>query len=344
MRTVSLALVGFGHVGKAFVRLLAQKQAELGNQYGLKFRISGVATARHGIVIYPKGLAPKLLADGLARGAALDALEGAQVLSGSVQEFIAKCSADFLFENTPVNYHTGQPAADYLRIGLEKGMHVVTANKGPVVHAYQELTDLASAKGRQFLFESAVMDGAPIFSVFREALPAARVQSFFGILNSCTNMILDRMETGETLDQAICYGQSIGIAETDPSGDVDGWDAAVKVAAIATVLMRQPLKPDQVEREGIRKITPEMISKARTAGEKWKLVCRAHREEERLVASVAPERVLPDSPLFSVCGTSSFVQFKTDVLPGLGILESDPGPDTTAYGLLADMLNILRKG
>ena len=344
MRKVSLALVGFGNVGRAFVRLLARKQSELLDHYGLQFDLTGMATARHGVVIFPGGLMPGDMADRLEEGAALDSLEGGELFSGSVAEFIAKCPADFLFENTPVNYHTGQPAVDHLRIGLELGMDVVTANKGPVVHAFHELSDLAAAKGRRFLFESAVMDGAPIFSVFREALPAARIESFFGILNSCTNMILERMETGETLEQAIQYGQSIGITETDPSGDVDGWDAAVKVAAIATVLMGQPLKPDQVEREGIRKITPAMVAEARAAGEKWKLVCRAGWENGRFTASVAPERVLPGSPLFSVGGTSSFVQFKTDVLPGLGILESEPGPDTTAYGLLADMLNILRKG
>jgi len=344
MRTISLALIGFGNVGKAFVRLLARKQTGLLEQDGLKFSVYGVATARHGMVIYPQGLAPEFLAGQIEQGAALDSLEGGQAFSGSVEEFIAKCPADFLFENTPVNYHTGQPAVDYLRMGLEQGMHVITANKGPVVHAYQELSHLAAAKGLRFLFESAVMDGAPIFSVFREALPAARVQGFFGILNSCTNMILERMETGETLEQAIQYGQSIGITETDPSGDVDGWDAAVKVAALATVLMEQPLTPDQIDREGIRKITPAMVAEARTAGKKWKLVCRAGWEANQLVAKVTPERVLPDSPLFSVSGTSSFVQFKTDVLPGLGILESDPGPDTTAYGLLADMLNVLRRG
>ena len=344
MRTVSLALVGFGNVGKAFVRLLARKEDEILENYDLLFRISGVATARHGMVIYPQGLPPKYLAEQLEQGASLDTLEGGQVHPGSVQEFIAKCSADFLFENTPVNYHTGQPAVDYLRAGLEQGMHAITANKGPVVHAYRELTDLAAAKGLRFLFESAVMDGAPIFSVFREALPEARVQSFFGILNSCTNMILERMETGETLEEAIRYGQSIGITETDPSGDVDGWDAAVKVAAISTVLLGQPLKPDQVVREGIREITALKIAEAKAAGERWKLVCRAGWVEDRFVAAVAPERVLPNSPLFSVSGTSSFVQFKTDVLPGLGILESDPGPDTTAYGLLADLLVILRRG
>jgi len=171
-----------------------------------------------------------------------------------------------LFENSPVNYATGQPAIDHLRLALESGMHAITANKGPVVHAYRELSAIAAAQGLRFFFESTVMDGAPIFSLFRGALPAARLLSFRGILNSTTNLILNRMETGEAFEQAVAYAQSIGIAETDPSGDIDGWDAAIKVSALATVLMGRALKPEQVDRTGIRGITPQDITRARDEG------------------------------------------------------------------------------
>jgi len=84
-----------------------------------------------------------------------------------------------------------------------------------------------------------------------------------------------------------------------------------------------------------------MMAAAKTEGKRWKLVCSAEFVDGRIVTRVAPQQVGPDSPLYSVGGTSSFCQFKLDVLPGLGILESDPGPETTAYGMLADFLNIL---
>jgi homoserine dehydrogenase len=248
-----------------------------------------------------------------------------------------------LFENSPVNHHTGQPAVEHLRMALEHGMHAITANKGPVVHAYRELTELAQQKGRRFLFESTVMDGAPIFSIFRGPLPAAELRGFLGILNSCTNLLLERMEEGQSFDEAVAYAQSIGIAETDPSADIDGWDAAIKVAALVTVLMGIPLKPQQVDREGIRGITSEMLAEARQAGERWKLVCRVQRTGELVSARVKPQRVSPLSPLYSISGTSSYVQFEMDVLPGLGIVESNPGPETTAYGLLADLINAVRE-
>jgi homoserine dehydrogenase len=338
-----IALVGFGNVGKAFAQLLEKKQQVLIREFGFSTRIIGIATRGHGMAIDPQGIDMQRAFSLVSSGQLLESLSTVSS-THSVAEFIRACPADVLFENSPVNHLTGQPASDHLKLALEKGMHAITANKGPVVHAYSELTTLAKNNNRRFLFESAVMDGAPIFSLFRGSLPAIELRGFFGILNSCTNLLLELMEQGKTFDEAVAYGQSIGITETDPSADIDGWDAAIKVAALSTVLMGIPLKPDQVDRTGIRGITPPMISEALAAGERWKLVCTAHRSENRIEAKVSPQRVNPTSPLFSINGTSSFVQFETDCLPGLGILESNPGPETTAYGLLADLINALRGG
>ncbi len=130
---------------------------------------------------------------------------------------------------------------------LEAGAHAISANKGPVVHAYRELTELAAAKGRRFLFESAVMDGVPIFSLFRETLPAIEIRGFRGVLNSTTNVVLEGMEAGMTFDESIRQAQQLGVAESDPSDDIEGVDAAVKVVALANVLMRADLKLDDVK-------------------------------------------------------------------------------------------------
>jgi homoserine dehydrogenase len=186
------------------------------------------------------------------------------------------------------------------------------------------------------------MDGAPIFSLFRGPLPAAELRGFHGILNSTTNLILGLMENGQSFEQAVAAAQRMGLAETDPSHDIDGWDAAIKVAALATVLMDADLTPELVQRSGIRAISPEMIASARAEGQRWKLVCSAHRVDGQIVAEVAPRRVAPDSPLYAINESSSYVEFELDVLPGLGIVESRPGPDTTAYGLLADLINAVR--
>lgn len=340
MSRYRLALLGFGNVGRAFARLLIRKEAELRQKYDLTFDVTGIATGRHGTAIHANGLDLHAAVDLVESGQSLTHLSSVPVTDSL--EFVRMVPADVFFENSPVNHHTGEPAVTHLRMALERGMHAITANKGPVVHAYHELTALAEKIGRKFYFESTVMDGAPIFSLFRAALPGCQLKSLRGILNSTTNLILGRMETGETLEQAVKYAQAIGIAETDPSADVDGWDASIKIAALVTVLMDIPFKPQQVEREGIRCVTPAYIAEARAQGKRWKLVCSAQRHGETVRARVAPEMVGPDSPMFSVDGTSSIVEFETDTLPGLSIVESDPGPETTAYGLLADFINATR--
>jgi homoserine dehydrogenase len=337
MTHYNLAMVGFGNVGRALARLLMNKQDELKSGYGVTFSVTGIATGRHGMAINPAGIdLPKALAL-VEAGGSLNQLS-TQPIPASGVEFIRLCPAQVLFENSPVDHMTGQPAIDHLKTALERDMHAITANKGPVVHAFRELSSLAAAHGRRFLFESTVMDGAPIFSLMRSALPAARLIGFQGILNSCTNLILTRMETGETFEQAVDYAQSIGIAETDPSGDIDGWDAAIKVAALVTVLMDIPLTPQQVERQGIRSLSPAQLEAARQSGERWKLICTAHKQGSGVISRVAPALVSANSPLYSINGTSSYIQFEMDVLPGLGIVENDPGPVTTAYGLLADFI------
>lgn len=341
MAEYRLVLVGFGNVGQAFVRLLLNKREELARTYNFEFRVTGIATGRHGMAIDPEGIDLQRALDLASAGESLESLS-ATPAPDDIFDFIATCPADILFENSPVNHHNGQPSIDHIRVGLMAGMHAITANKGAVVYGYRLLTELAQAQDRRFMYESTVMDGAPIFSLFRGPLPATELRGFHGILNSTTNMVIELMESGNSFEEAIAQAQNVGIAETDPTADVEGWDAAIKVAALATVVMGESLTPDQVDRQGIRNLTPEMLLQAREAGERWKLVCRCRRNGHGLKASVAPERVSCNSPLYSIRGTSSYVEFELDALPGLGIVESDPGPETTAYGLLADCLNVLR--
>jgi homoserine dehydrogenase len=255
----------------------------------------------------------------------------------NVREWLAAARADVLFEATSLNLDRGQPAVDHIRAALEHGAHAITANKGPIVHAYRELRDLAAARGKRFLFESTVMDGAPIFSLF-DQLPVIHLQGFHGILNSTTNVILSEMETGLTFDEALKKAQALGIAETDAAHDIDGWDAVVKAAALITVLMDVPIRLEEIAREGIRDLTPQALGNARRDGWPFKLVCRARRAGDGVKASVAPEKVLATSPMARISGTSSYIHFETDILPGLAITEENPGVDTTAYGMLADFV------
>ncbi len=181
----------------------------------------------------------------------------------------------------------GQPAVDHIRAALEHGAHAITANKGPIVHAYRELRDLAAQQGKRFLFESTVMDGVPIFSLF-DQMPAIHLQGFHGILNSTTNVILSEMEQGLSFDEALKKAQSLGVAETDATHDIDGWDATVKTAALVTVLMDIPVRLEEIQREGIRDLTMQAVRNAKRDGWPFKLVCRVQREGNGIKARVAP--------------------------------------------------------
>jgi len=182
-----------------------------------------------------------------------------------------------------------------------------------------------------------VMDGTPIFSMFPHCLPAVELRGFRGILNSTTNVVLTEMEKGFSLDEAVKKAQEIGVAETDPSNDLEGWDAAVKVVALTIVLMGVPITLDQVERVGIRSVTPEQVRAARAAGMRYKLICRADRTADGVRASVRPEQLPMSDPLALLEGTTSALRFETDVF-GLSIIEHKPGVIATAYGLFADFI------
>ena len=339
-----IALLGFGNVGQAFAELLLEKKEDLIEKPGISLRVVGIGSGTHGRAINPRGLPLREVLDAYMAGTSLDEFSSMPVADSAA--FIEDCGADALIETTPVDYKTGEPAISYLRQALGMGLHAITANKGPVVHGYRELSSLARKKRVSFLFESAVMDGAPVFTIARSGLPGARVTGFSGILNSTTNMILTRMEDGESQEEAIRYTQSIGIAETDPSGDVDGWDAAVKVAALVTVLMDIPFTPDLVERTGVRGINSDMIQKAAENVQRWKLVCEAKRDPNTahgVRAVVEPRLINQESHLFNVSGTSAILEISSDVLGKLSLIEENPSPRTTAYGILADLLNALVK-
>ncbi len=308
----------------------------LRRDFDLDWRLTGVASRRLGWLANPDGFDPAAL---LESGPPKPAAGGPQ----SVREWLAAARADVLFEASSLNRRTGQPAIDHLRAAFESGAHAVSANKGPVVHAYRELRDLAREKGRRFFFESTVMDGTPIFSLFPYALPAVEIRGFRGIMNSTTNVILTEMERGLDFDQAVRKAQEIGVAETDPTDDVDGWDPAVKVAALTIVLMGEPITLDQVERTGIRNLTPDDIRAARAEGMRYRLVCSGQRTSQGVQASVRPEKLPLSDPLAMLEGTTSALRFDLDVY-GLSIIEHKAGVLATAYGLFADFLRAVAMG
>ena len=334
MKQYNICFLGFGNVGRALARLLVAKSTELRETYNIEWRITGVATRRMGWLSSENGFDVASLLSGQANETSS---------SVGVTEWLSKARPHVLFETTSLNPETGQPAIDYMRASLQSGAHTITANKAPIVYAYEELNAIAQAHGKRFLFESTVLDSAPVFSLFREALPVIRLRGFSGIFNSTTNVILETMEAGRTFEEGVKTAQDLGVTETDPSHDVDGWDATMKVCAISRVILKKVLLPKDVSREGIRGLNAALLQKARADGKPYKLLSRVRISEDgSLSASVRPEQIAVSDPLGSVRGTSLGIHFELDMIPGLTIISHRPNPQSTAYGLLADFVNSVK--
>ena len=335
MKNYRLCFLGFGNVGRALARLLVSKSNELRDKYGIEWEVTGVATRRMGW------------------RASDDAIDVAALLAGNdgtasepgIDEWLARAKPDVVFETTSLNPETGQPAIEHLRKSLQAGAHAITANKGPIVYAYDELNGIAIAQGRRLMFESTVLDSAPVFSLFRETLPAVKIRGFSGVFNSTTNVILETMEEGRSFVEGVKTAQELGVAETDPSHDVDGWDSIMKICAIARVILRAPLLPTDVRREGIRGLDSATLQAARAEGKPFKLLSKATvNADGSVMAFVRPEQIALNDPLGGVRGTSLAIHFELDTIPGLTIISHRPNLQSTAYGLLADFVNADKRG
>ncbi|MEK6300281.1 MAG: homoserine dehydrogenase [Acidobacteriota bacterium] len=337
---VKLAFVGFGNVARAFARMLESRRGLLGSRHSIQFRTTAIATARHGSIIAPE--IDLLKAVELAEdGQSLNELRSASECGDSLS-VIERCDADVIFETSPLDPSQGEPAVTYVRRALERGINVVTANKGPVAFAYRELAELAKRRGVQFRFEGTVMDGAPVFNLAEFCLPGVTVTGFSGVLNSTTNLVLTRMEGGASFDEALAEARALGVTEADSGYDLDGWDAAVKTVALANVLMNADARPVNVERRGIRGVTAESLKAAAQSGEAVRLVSRAMTRNSVLRLSVSPERVPVSSQMGAARGTSNVLILDTDLMGDIAIFEADPGVDQTAYALLSDLLTIVK--
>jgi homoserine dehydrogenase len=230
-----------------------------------------------------------------------------------------------------------------VKAALAACAHVVTANKGPAAFAYRELAELARAAGLSFLFEGAVLDGIPVFNLVRETLPVVRVAGFRGVVNTTTSHILAALEEGEPFEAALARMQAEGIAEADPSLDLDGWDAAAKTAALANVLMDARLTPHDVARAGIDAASGDAARAARARGNRLKLVASAERQNGTVAARVALCELPPTDLLAGLGGMANAIVFRTDPAGELAIVQLSGDLTQTAYALVSDLVTVARR-
>ncbi len=345
-RPLRALFLGFGHVGREVARLLVARHEHPGLA-ALDLSVVGIVTGAHGSAADPAGLDLAAALAAYARGGLGAAGRGGADQDGA--RAVAALDYDVLVEMTPLDVAgRGGAAIARVRAALERGRHVVTANKGPVAWAYRDLRDLAAARGASFLFESTVMDGAPVFNLARCGLRGAAVERLSGVLNSTTNVVLGAMEEGLDLEAALDRARELGIAEADarPDGgaDLEGWDAAVKLAVLANVLLvregEAEIRPEEVAREAVDAALGERARSARASDRRLKMVCEAVREGGSVGAWVAARELPEGHPFARLEGTSSALTLTADLLGTITLTEEDPDLTTTAYGILSDLLDL----
>ena len=314
-----LALIGYGHVGRALATLIERKRRIY------PFRIVGIHTARHGTAYDSAGLP---LEPQFGQAAA------------SVNDFLERAQCDVAVEITTLNPATGEPAISHIRTAFARKCHVVTANKGPIAHAYADLRDEAARARVGFRFESAVMDGAPVFNLWRPCLPAVQVLGFTGVLNSTSKVVIETMERGGSFEDGIAAAREMGITEADGAFDIEGWDSAAKTAALANVLMDARVTPQQVSTRGITRLTPERVQEMRSQGKTVRLVSRGRRTKAGVSLRVRAEVLDRGDVLAATPGTSNLILFHTDLMGTFGTVSIEPGVQETAYGVFSDLVSL----
>lgn len=316
-----LALIGYGNVGRAFARLLARKRAVF------PFRITGIHTLHHGSAFDQRGLP-------------LEPEFGPAV--SPIEEFLDRARPEVVIELTTLEPATGEPAISHIRAAFARNLPVITANKGPIAHAYAELAEEARRADVQFRFESTVMDGAPVFNMVRNNLPGVTVTGFTGVLNSTTKVVIDAMRNGKSMTEGIEEARRMGITEADASYDIDGWDSAAKTAALANVLLDARLTPLDVDRRGIAKLTTERVEELARQRKTIALVSRARRTTAGVRLRVRAEVLSDTDVLASARGTSNLILLHTDLMGTVGTISISPGVEQTAYGVFSDLVDIAK--
>ncbi|MDR3165490.1 MAG: homoserine dehydrogenase [Synergistaceae bacterium] len=340
--TVGIGLVGCGTVGCGLLELLGAKKDCLKGRYGVDFRLVFATDAIKGTVFSKDGLNLGELAAKLARDGNFHGADAERTASNNIniKDLVGESGISILCEATPTNYKTGEPGMTIMKSALASGANVVTSSKGALGLDMAGLKKLARDNGVQIRFESSVMSGTPLINLIRGPLAGCSVTRVEGILNGTTNFILTRMEEGLEYAEALAEAQKLGYAEADPTGDVEGFDAAVKVSILAGEVFRTRLDIEEVRREGIMSVKPEDIRRAAARGAKIKLIAGAALDGGKVTGYVLPREVESSDPLASVSGVTNAVNIVTDNLGTISIIGPGAGKIQTAQGLISDMLNI----
>lgn len=343
-RSVKIVVCGLGNVGRAFLELVAERSSEIEMRYGLRLVVSAAVDIGGAALADGAGLPVAELLEHLKSGCPVESFAECGCRGTSGKEAIKQAGADVLVETTPTNLTDGEPGRTHIFAALEKGMEIVSANKGPIVLCYREIHELARQKGCGVHISAATAAALPTLDVSQVCLAGTRLLEIEGILNGSTNYVLTRMQQdGCSYATALEEAQQLGIAETDPSLDMEGHDTANKIVLIANRLFGMMLGPEDVTVHGITRVTAAEISAAATAGQVIKLIGTAKRTDSGIRLSVAPVRLDQDHPLAGVGGCEKAISYLTDTMHRITVSGGKSSPIGAAAALLKDLINAFGK-
>jgi homoserine dehydrogenase len=338
MKTIRTFLSGLGNVNIGLLKILTEKEHLIAREHKLELSIVGVADSS-GVAVNDAGYSYQELIELKARGGGASKLDG-YLPSVATAQIVESMEADLLVEGSPVNLKTGNPGLQAMRNALTRGWSVVSANKAPLVLAFDELHSLTEKYGGKLAYSAAVCGGLPIINVLQRDLKATELIGLQGVFNATTNFILEELEHGGSFGRAVREAQRIGAAETDPALDVEGFDTANKLYIIMKSFTDFSGILSDIHIEGIRGIDTDAIRMASDKNRRLKLIAAAERHENGWALSVRPTEVETGSFLGSCDGWEMGIQLQTDYYEDLAMKIREEEPVSTCAAVLRDIINI----
>ena len=340
MITKRLIVCGMGNVGRAFLALVAQKGSEIKDRYGLDIQVGCIVDIGGVAVSVGKGLPIEELLEHVKAGGALEKFGGYGIPGLKGAEAIEAGEYDILIETTPTNLVDGEPAYGFIRTAIGRGMDIVSANKGPFVRYFHTLKDLAGKTGSQLFISAATGAALPTLDIGRFSTAGADITMIEGVLNGTTNFILTKMAVeGTSYGKALKEAQALGIAETDPTLDVEGYDTRNKLVLISNSLLGTGFSLEDVPVQGITGITPQDILNAEADGKVLKLVASASIDGETISLNVAPKALEKTHPLAAISYSEKGITYTTDTMGKITVLGGKSSPVGAAAALLKDVIH-----
>jgi homoserine dehydrogenase len=342
MKTYRYLLAGLGNIGRSFLEIVAERDSVLRQRYGIELQCVAVGDSS-GMLINAEGIDTLAIARAKRQKHSLSGVHGSWLMDAAPVAALDNVDLNLVLDATPMNMTTGEPGLSLTRQALQRGINVVTANKAPLALNFAGLAGMSDWRkpGAPRLRFSACVGGAmPTINVGVFDLPCARFKRIEAVLNGTTQLILEMMANDSTYEEAVRAAQRMGIAETDPRMDVEGWDAANKLVILANTVLGIPASLADVSVTGIGPATANEAKAAKIVGERLSLLATAERDGEGFKLTVAPTPLPTTHPFGNLTGAEMGVIYETDIYEKITVISHETGPVPSAAAMLRDIVNI----